>query len=51
MPVDLRHRTVKRRQEDIQVRTKADLTETQWMNKTDTCMLTFMIHHKKEISQ
>jgi len=51
MPDDLRIRTVKLKQVDIQVRTKGDLTATQWMNKRDTYMLTFMIHHKKEISQ
>jgi len=51
MPVDFRRRTVKIRQVDIPVRTKGDLTATQWMNKRETCTLTFMIHNKKEISQ
>ena len=50
MPDDLRCRTVKLRQMDIQVRTKGDLTATQWINKKEICMLTFMFHHK-EISQ
>jgi hypothetical protein len=47
---DLRCKINKLRWEDIQVRTRCNLTATEWIDNRDICMLTFMIHPKKEIS-
>jgi hypothetical protein len=51
MPEDLRYQTVKLVWErDIGVRTRVDLTAVQLLGKRDAYMLTFTVHHRREVS-